>query len=138
MQNYSNYLFDRRAGRGVVTSEEQENAPGLMLTRAANGDCMAQFELGEWLCKTVGLASAAFPWYLKSAEGGVAAAANQVAYMYLAGKGIEEDAGRAMRWALVAVAKGERDAVNIVKAARTVLTQDQINAILRRFRERFL
>ena len=36
-----------------------------------------------------------------------------------------------MHWALVAVAKGERDLVNIAKAVRPVLTLDEINVILR-------
>lgn len=136
MHNQSRDLLGGRTWWGDAIADEHGIASGDLLLRAANGDCVAQFELGEWLCKTFGLADAAFPWYLKSARSGFAAAAQQVAYMFLAGKGIEEDPAQAMHWGLVAIAKGERDSVNIVKAARTVLTQEEINDILHRFRER--
>jgi TPR repeat protein len=103
---------------------------------AAAGNREAQIELAEWWCRTVGFAPAAFPWYLKAAIAGSGVAARQVAFMYLAGKGVEESPPLAMHWGLIAILRGEREAVGVVNAARSVLTPEERLAILSEFRKR--
>ena len=56
--------------------------------------------------------SEAARWYLKSADGGLAAAQNAMGSMYQAGEGVEKDFEKARQWYQKAADRGDAEATN--------------------------
>jgi len=72
-----------------------------MLSRAAAGDVIAEYKLGEAYRLGAGLEKnipQAFKWYARAAEQGHSGAQYKLGLIYQTGEGIKQNMGRAAEW----------------------------------------
>ncbi len=96
-------------GSAALDRKDYEEAHGLLLPVAKEGDAFAQYNLGVMYAQGLGVnknEEEAVGWYQKAAAQGYPEAQSNLALMYESGRGVKTDYKLAMEWYLKAAAQG--------------------------------